>query len=150
MVFSKNLHSDSELQPSISSSIFKKLNIVDSRAYLYIYYCWMWFYEQGDPTASYRRACWIWEISGWSSRLYRQFVDPCRGTCRIYLISIKENRKNINTELAGLGNAWISSISTEVAQNLPGQWCGQYFFFVHSTSYQTQKMPLEALDCEWS
>ena len=47
---------------------------------------------QSQQQWSYRWTGWVWEMTGWSSRL-QEIIDHCRGIYRIYPNLTKENRR---------------------------------------------------------
>ena len=57
--------------------------------------------DQGEPTASYRWIGWVWEITGWSSRL-QETTDHFRGIYGIYINLIMRTPKDAKMWPVGL------------------------------------------------
>ena len=75
-------------------------------------------YDQGEPAVSYKWAGWVWEITGWSSRLLENY-DHVKGIYRIYPNSIKENRRMSICNRLDLQTGGSQPV---VPKNLHGHW----------------------------
>ena len=71
--------------------------------------------DRGEPVVSYRWTGWVWEITGWSSRLQENYPSFERNLWNIPQFS-KEEPKDVNMWLVGLGN---TRMSTDYAQKSP-------------------------------
>ena len=76
--------------------------------------CGVWW---GEPAVSHRWTGWVWEITGWSSRL--QETDHSRGSYRLYPNSIKENRRMSTCNQLDLQAPGSQPI---MSKNLPDHW----------------------------
>ena len=75
-------------------------------------------YDQGEPAVNYRWTGWVWEITGWSSRLWKNY-DQFRGIYNVYLNLVKENRRMWicnQLDLQTLGSQPV------IPKNLPAHW----------------------------
>ena len=72
-----------------------------------------------NPAVSYRWTGWVWDITGWSSRL-QEITDHFRGIYRIYPILIKENRSMPTCNRLDLQTLGSQPI---MPSNLPDHWC---------------------------
>ena len=78
-------------------------------------------YDQGGPAISYKWTGWVWEITGWSSRLQVNYWSFWRNLWNIPQITI-EKTKDVNMKLVGLAN---TRISTDYARKSPWSLVGR-------------------------
>ena len=75
-------------------------------------------YDRGEPAVSYKWTGWVWDITGWSSRLHENY-QSFRGICRIHPNLIEGYCRMWTCNRLGLQTLGSQPV---IFKNLPDHW----------------------------